>query len=102
MSQNQRICSECESIIGLTGLDYFNCSYCSLMYCTTHRLPEYHQCINTEKWQDKPPPGWKTSYFHKTPSEEIETKTKYIPYKKIIAASLIGLLIIYTFITVIY
>ncbi|HEY3272375.1 MAG TPA: rhomboid family intramembrane serine protease [Methanocella sp.] len=36
----------------------FNCKYCGGVYCSTHRLPEYHECVGLRKMKEgtwKPP-----------------------------------------------
>ena len=33
----------------------FDCSYCGGSYCSDHRLPPSHHCINEEKWKNRAP-----------------------------------------------
>ena len=43
----------CKESITPTGIIIGKCKYCEYVYCSQHRLPEYHECINSQKCKEK-------------------------------------------------
>lgn len=45
-------CSYCGKEVDLP----FRCNYCGNYFCSEHRLPPTHNCVNINAWMRRPPP----------------------------------------------
>jgi predicted nucleic acid binding AN1-type Zn finger protein len=88
MSSEKQICYFCGRDVDIP----FRCNYCNLIFCSEHRLPESHNCINMPK------SDWAT--YRKIQQARLQTtkKSNWKKYATIIGAIVIvGSLLVYYF-----